>query len=147
MKATIQRLEEMLNSLANFISESNERDLSHKPSPDKWSKKEILGHLIDSALNNLQRFTEIQFVDQPYLIRPYQQVELVQANAYQEAEAPELVACWLALNRRIIKIMERQSEESLAYPIALGAGKVADLRFLMIDYVDHMQHHKLQIVA
>jgi|TARA_R110000737_G_scaffold264685_1_gene272514 hypothetical protein len=62
--------------------------------PKKWSKKEILGHLIDSGINNLQRFTEIQFSDRPYVIRKYNQNELVIVNDYQNAEIKEILDFW-----------------------------------------------------
>jgi len=100
-----------------------------------------LGHLIDSAVSNLQRFTEVHFENKPYKIRKYNQNALVIANAYQHAEISELIELWTAVNHRILKIIEQQTEETLNYAIELESEVYSDLRFLMNDYVDHMEHH------
>lgn len=116
-----------------------------KVSETKWSKKEILGHLIDSALYNLQRFTEIQYAEKPYVVRSYNQNEQVKVNHYQERESSELIALWSGLNRQIAFIMQHQTEESLALPLLLPDGTLSDLRFLMTDYIHHLQHHLIEI--
>jgi len=58
MTETIHRLEQLLKAGLEYISKCSESELAQKPTPEKWSKKEIIGHLIDSGLNNLQRFSE-----------------------------------------------------------------------------------------
>ncbi len=141
MQSTITRFEILLSS----IPLSGISGLTYKASPEKWSKLEIIGHLIDSAINNLQRFTEIQFEPRPYQIRRYNQDELVKANAYQEADSGKLIALWISLNIRILAIMKRQTDTTLAYPIILPDGEPSDLRFLMTDYVDHLEHHVKQL--
>lgn len=70
--------------------------------PGKWSRKEILGHLIDSAINNLKRFTDAQFADDSYLVQPYNQDELVKLNKYQCASLEHLLILWQSLNRQLI---------------------------------------------
>ena len=64
-------------------------------------EKEILGHLIDSGINNLQRFTKIKFEDKPYIIRKYKRNELVKANDYQNAQTNEIIKFCLSINNRI----------------------------------------------
>ena len=117
-----------------------------RPAENKWSKKEILGHLIDSAINNLQRFTEIQFSEKPYAIRKYNQNDLVLANDYQHADSSVLVDFWLSINRHISQLMQNQTEETLAYTIILDSKTESDLKFLMTDYVEHLEHHLNQIL-
>ncbi len=146
MTATINQLEQLLKSGLEYLSQAPESEMSHKVAAEKWSKKEILGHLIDSGIHNLQRFTEIQFEDQPYTIRKYKQNELVKVNDYQNANTNEIVALWLSLNHRIKHVMELQTEETLQYNIELTNGDISDLRFLMKDYVDHLEHHLNQIM-
>lgn len=146
MRETINRLEQLLKTGETYLSSARESVLSHKPSPNKWSKKEILGHLIDSGINNLQRFTEIQFEPKPYKIRKYNQDELVKVNDYQTAEIMEITSLWLALNRRIVYLMQQQNEETLNFPILLDNENTSDLRFLMTDYVDHLEYHLNQIM-
>lgn len=130
-----------------FITNASDKKLSTKPTPEKWSQKEILGHLIDSAINNLQRFTEIQFSEKPFQIKRYDQDALVKANAYQDTDLNELFDLWLCLNERIATIMKAQTDESLAYQIVLPDGESSDLKFLMEDYVVHMEHHLKQIMG
>lgn len=141
MQSTITRFETLLSS----VPLSGISGIKHKPSQEKWSKQEIIGHLIDSAINNLQRFTEIQFEPTPYRIRQYKQDELVKANAYQDADSERLFALWISLNFRILDLMKRQTETTLRHPITLYDGKLSDLRFLMTDYVDHLEHHVRQL--
>ena len=101
MKDKIKAFELLLNEIEVFSSVNSIADFDLKISNDKWSKKEILGHLIDSGINNLQRFTEIQFENKPYKIRKYNQDELVKANEYQNSETEEIADFWLSINNRI----------------------------------------------
>ena len=123
-----------------------ELEISKKIAVDKWSKKETLGHLIDSGINNLQRFTEIQFESKPYKIRKYNQNELVKVNDYQNAEIKELLNFWISINNRILNLIKLQTEKTLNYKIELDENNISDLRFLMTDYVNHIEHHLNQII-
>ncbi|TDQ25661.1 DinB family protein [Tenacibaculum caenipelagi] len=145
MKETINKLNQLLKFGTEYISTFSEAELTHKSNPKKWSKKEILGHLIDSGINNLQRFTEIQFQNKPYRIRKYNQDELVKANDYQNSETKEILEFWKSINNRILYVIKQQTEETLAFKIKLEKENFSDLRFLMNDYVDHMEHHLNQI--
>lgn len=147
MTETTKRLDDLIKSGLAYFSQASESDLEYKRFPEKWSKKEILGHLIDSAINNLQRFTEIQSAEKPFKIRKYKQDELVIANDYQHAELEELLQLWTALNQRIGIIVQNQTENSLNFPIQLPDGELSDLRFLMTDYVDHLGHHLNQLTT
>ncbi|NME71475.1 DinB family protein [Flammeovirga aprica] len=145
MKDTINRLQALSQQGVDFLSTVQSSELLLKEHPEKWSKQEILGHLIDSGINNLQRFTEIQFEEKPFKVVSYNQDELVKANDYQSADLNELLQFFRSINNRILKVMEMQTDESLSFRIELGNGEAADLRFLMIDYVDHLAHHLKQI--
>ncbi|OEK09093.1 hypothetical protein A8C32_14515 [Flavivirga aquatica] len=146
MTEAIDKFVNLLNVGFKYTSQSSESEMRQKPSPEKWSKKEILGHLIDSGINNLQRFTEIQFETKPYKIRTYKQNELIKANNYQEATLNELSALWLSINRRILTLIKQQTEKTLNYKIEINNNKISDLRFLITDYVDHLEHHINQII-
>ena len=118
-----------------------------KPAPHKWSKKEILGHLVDSARNNMQRFTEVHYFESPYRVVGYNQDLLVMANQYQ-SESLELIRdMWVSLNRHIAYLMENQSTVSLAKAVILPDGTETDLKWLMEDYIEHLLHHKAQILS
>ncbi len=141
---TQKKLQQLLDKGFEYFSKTSELKLSEKPSLSQWSKKELLGHLIDSGINNLQRFTEIQFKPKPYQLINYNQNELVIANNYQQANTKNILAFWIAINTRIISVIAAQTETTLSYAIELDK-QTADLRFLIIDYVDHLKHHLNQI--
>ena len=120
-------------------------DFEVKIDVNKWSKKEILGHLIDSAINNLQRFTEIQYSEKPYKIRPYNQDTLVKYNDYQNKNSQNLFDLWLHLNRHILEIIKNQTDKTLAYQLILPNGTLTNLQFLIEDYIEHLFYHVSQI--
>jgi hypothetical protein len=146
MTETLKKLEQLLKTGTEYISKSLESELTCKPIPEKWSKKEIMGHLIDSGINNLQRFTEIQFENKPYKVKKYNQNELVKVNDYQNSEIKEIIEFWNSINNRILFLMKKQTENTLNYKIELEDDDISDLRFLMKDYVSHMEHHLNQIM-
>ena len=144
MKDSIFRFENLLNENSNYFL-TIDSSLLEERKPGKWSKKEVLGHLIDSAIHNLVRFTEINYAAKPYRHRPYNQIDLVNLNQYQTKDINELNQLWLSLNKQIIRIMKSVNEEALDYKIILSDESVIDLRFLMTDYVEHLEHHINQI--
>ena len=146
MTETINKLEQLLKEGLEYLTQASELELSRKEFAGKWSKKEILGHLVDSGINNLQRFTEIQFENKPYRIRKYNQDELVKANDYQNSENKEIAEFWNLINNRILDLIKKQTEETLNFQIELQEGKFSDLRFLINDYVEHLEHHLKQIM-
>jgi hypothetical protein len=74
------------------IKQVSAADFEHKPHPDKWSKKQILGHLIDSAANNHQRFIRIQYEDVPTVV--YDQTQWNKLNHYQELDSRQAIMMW-----------------------------------------------------
>ncbi|WP_196893245.1 DinB family protein [Aureivirga marina] len=145
MKKSIEKFESLVQDGILYLETISEENLSKKIVPEKWSKKEILGHLVDSAINNLQRFTEIQFSEKPFKIKPYKQNELVKVNFYHEAKTEELINLWKALNLQIIFLMKLQTEETLSFIIEFPSGEKNNLEFLMTDYIAHLEHHLQQI--
>ena len=146
MNEITARYEQLIKIGLEYLSKSPEQEMSGKLSLEKWSKKEILGHLIDSGINNLQRFTEVQFENKPYKIRNYKQNELVIANNYQNADTKEIINFWLSINNRILNIIKQQTEKTLNYHIEFDMDNISDFNFLIIDYVDHLEHHLNQII-
>ncbi len=112
----IQQLENHVNEMPGIYQSFSEQQRLHKPTPSKWSKQEILGHLIDSALNNLKRFTEIQFCPKHYRVISYRQNELVEVNHYQELPIDHLLGLWKALNQQIIYVVNRYSRRKIGLP-------------------------------
>jgi hypothetical protein len=116
-----------------------------KPAPGKWSKQEILGHLIDSAINNLKRFTDAQYAPQPYQVLRYNQDELVVINRYQLLPWEHLLQLWSILNKQVLNVAGNIPAEKLAYTIITTSGESKTLEWLVIDYVEHMEHHLKQL--
>jgi hypothetical protein len=139
------QLEELVKETKKLYLMNINWDYGFKPSADKWSKSEILGHLIDSAINNLRRFTESQFSENPYLVTAYNQDELVKVNKYQERKFDDLLKLWCRLNKQIAFIFKDVSEEQLKTKINLYDLSICDLEFLIEDYITHMKHHLKQI--
>lgn len=141
----IDKFEQALGKSKDLSVANLPADFELKPSEDKWSKKEIAGHLIDSALNNLKRFTEIQYFEKPYIVLGYNQDELVKANDYQHVDNRDLLDLLFSINKQILFLMKNQPEENLKYKILLPNKQEADLGFLMEDYIAHFYHHLNQI--
>lgn len=147
MEQAIPHLQNLLLQTESYFSQANEHFLQQPVAAGKWSRKQILGHLIDSAVNNLTRFTEIGYQPQPYIYREYHQDELVKVNDYQSADTKEILQLWLSLNKQIVRVMQSQTEERLQLEVKFTDGSISDLKFLMTDYPAHMQHHINQILS
>jgi len=146
MKQAIEKIERLLQQGENWFGNHPESAAESPIAPGKWSKKQILGHLIDSAINNLQRFTEIGYQPQPYKYRPYHQNDLVFVNQYQSANTTELLQLWILLNKQIMHVMASQTEERLHLKIEFDDHTMFDLRFIMTDYPEHLEHHVNQLI-
>jgi hypothetical protein len=146
MQNAILKFEQLLNENAVFFPTIDNAILELKKT-GKWSKKEILGHLVDSAIHNLVRFTEINYLEKPYNHRPYNQNDLVNLNQYQTMDINELIQLWLSLNKQIIRILKSIDDKALNYQIILSDQSAIDLKFLITDYVEHLEYHINQIKA
>jgi DinB superfamily len=115
-----------------------------KRAPNAWSIKEIVGHLIDSAANNHQRFVRAQLVDELSL-PGYEQDAWVSVQDHQGRPWLELVELWALCNRHLSHIVRRIPDRALSVPCRIGSGDPVTLEFLVNDYVRHMKHHLVQI--
>ena len=110
----------------------------------KWVKKEILGHLIDSALNNQERFVRAQMTDR--LVWPgYEQDRWVAVQKYRERPWTELAQLWEQLNRHIAHVMESVPPIRLSAQCVIEDHEPVTLEWLMNDYIRHLLHHLNQI--
>ena len=103
----------------------------------------IRDSLIDSATNNHQRFVRGQFEDTPEIA--YDQNNWNTFNFYQEIEAEQIIEFWTSYNRQLLEIMKRIASERLTNEIRVGENSLT-LAFLVVDYVEHLEHHLKQIV-
>lgn len=109
-----------------------------------WSRKQILGHLIDSASNNHQRF--VRALIQPELEWPsYEQQGWVSVQRYSLIEWETLVSLWVSYNRHLLWIILHIPEEKVTTNCRIGAAQRITLGELIGSYVDHLEHHLEQI--
>jgi len=139
----INRLKNNIESVPGKILTYTEEELKRKSIPNKWSKKEILGHLVDSAANNHHRFVKAQFQDEPFNMEGYEQNEWVDIQKYNDKDTNSLVELWKIYNEHILFIIENTPEMNLVIKcVAEDAFENAETLFLLMkDYVDHMDHH------
>jgi hypothetical protein len=144
MLVTSQQLSEIINNARARLLSIHEDRAGAKPNPDKWSLKEILGHLIDSAANNHQRIVRMQEVANIGTFR-YTQEHWVKAQHYQDEPWENLVELWYGYNMHLAHIIGHVDHASLNNLCDMGYDQPATLRFLIEDYLRHVQHHLDQI--
>ena len=118
--------------------------VSFKADPDKWSKKEILGHLIDSAANNHHRFVRGGY-NAAVNFPPYSQNDWVRIQKYHESEWMNLIAIWSVYNLHLCDVIERLSDEALSAPCNIGKEEPVSIEFVIKDYLRHLKHH-MQVI-
>lgn len=121
----------------------SEQAASHKPSPAAWSAKEVLGHLVDSASVNHERMLRVTLTD-GLTLAGYPQNEFVALEAWQSRSWSEIVTLWQVLNLHIAHLVEQIPDSSLEHRLTVGDHTVT-LKFLIDDYIAHLEHHLQQI--
>ena len=146
MKNTINELSKIASDFSSKIDKISEELFSAKPSPEKWSKKEVLGHLIDSASNNLRRFICGQYEPSPKIV--YQQDFWVMANNYQNVPKENVIQLWKLLNEQICEVLRSMPLENAGLSCDTGKDNVQlrSIQWLAEDYVKHLKHHLNQII-
>jgi hypothetical protein len=145
LQTALLQLEKHIQEVPEHFKQFSAETLLQKPAPGKWSKQEILGHLIDSAINNLKRFTDTQYFPQPYTVIRYNQDELVVINRYQQQPLEHLLQLWAVLNKQVAQVINFIPADKLGYTVIIPSGDSKTLEWLAIDYVEHMEHHLKQI--
>lgn len=147
MQKVISELSEFIEKYHLLLQQMNEDDMSLKPHSDKWSKKEELGHIVDSAQNNIQRFIRVQYEENVHII--YHPENWVEFNDYQNRDSNNLIELWYFLNKQIIAILQKMPSEK--YNSLMSFSKDASVTnttlFIAEDYVKHMTHHLESILS
>ncbi|MFE6170493.1 DinB family protein [Viridibacillus arvi] len=141
MKNVIDGINYWIYYVPKEIKRMSEIDVTKKPAPTKWSKKEILGHLCDSAIMNIERFIKIQYENQPYVLPTYNQNEWVAKQNYQDTPIEEILTLFYVLNKQIIAIINNIPDEKRSYLCDIGNNELKTLDWLIQDYYEHMEHH------
>ena len=150
----LRDFEETIRS-ANARLQEISAEESSTSSEGEWSPKQVLGHLIDSAANNHQRFVRAQFTD-TLEFPGYEQEQWVSAQHYNDEPWPAVIELWRAYNMRLLHVVsviphevltqprDKHSLEQIAFK-TVEPDQPATLEYLIRDYLDHLKHHLDQI--
>jgi hypothetical protein len=145
MEQMILQLQDLVNEYSEKFKCFSEEELVYKINARRWSKKEIIGHLIDSAQNNIQRFVRAQYEIKPHIV--YNQDVWVISQNYQHYNTSQLIQLWQLLNLHICIILKAMPAE--VYERVSNTGKEQEelhtISFLAEDYVSHLIHHLKQM--
>jgi hypothetical protein len=139
------------------LREVSDADSRKKDSRDSWAPIEILGHLIDSAANNHQRFVRAQFTDD-LVFNGYEQNQWVSSQRYLDESWTAVIELWSAYNLHLLHAVSVIPEDVLTKPRSLHTldqiafnpvdkNEAATFEYLIRDYVDHLRHHLDQIFS
>ena len=150
-----ERLVDALRRATPALLALDDTATARRPAPGKWSPREIIGHLVDSASNNHQRFVRMRDRDD-LVVDGYEQDVWVASQRYGEAPWVELVLLWLTYNRHLARLMAAtppadRDRVRKVHNLHLRAfrpvpvDRDVTLAYFMNDYVDHLEHHLAQI--
>lgn len=151
------RLEAAIAASEALLTALPDAETMRPRAPGKWSPRQEIGHLIDSASNNHGRFVRAAMADD--LVSPgYEQDGWVGIQDYQHAAWHDLVSLWAAFNRNLARVMAAIPEGARSRPRtrhnlhqiawrAIPPTEPATLDYFMNDYVDHLEHHLRQVLG
>jgi DinB superfamily len=134
-----ERLAAVLRDAMPWLVTISEAEASVPERPDKWSAKQVMGHLTDSAVNNLARIVRMQIAPGQDL-PGYEQMAWVGLQHHAEREWAQVLALWFALNEHVVWTVEH-IDKALLGNVGVVAGQRVTLGYLIEEYVAHMQHH------
>jgi hypothetical protein len=111
-----------------------------KPAPGRWSRKEELGHLIDSAFNNHQRVVRTQLETGPSM-PGYDGDRWVALHGYQGLEWEDLIEVWVTSNRQLLRAARGAARADWTRTCTVKGSRPLSLAFLLEDYLKHLVHH------
>ena len=144
IKNSISKLEFICETIPDKLLKLDETLFNKITIPEKWSKKEILGHLIDSATNNHHRFIKGQYEILPRI--SYDQKKWNELNFYQKVEKNQLIEFWTLYNKHLLIIFKNIKSENLKNEINTGGNEDHTIEFIINDYIEHLEHHLHQII-
>jgi len=146
MQNSLKEFESLLSMAFPLLQSISESESSIRPASDKWSKKEILGHLIDSASNNHQRFVRAQLSSEIRLPE-YEQERWVRAQSYQTESWENIVGLWKSFNLHLLHVAANIPVDKTNSLCFIGENEPVMLEFLFSGYVDHVKHHLQQLLT
>jgi hypothetical protein len=140
MKEIADQIRLVVESAKMQLPAIEESAANLKPASDKWSKKEILGHLIDSAANNHQRFVRAVY-NEADKFPTYKQNDWVRIQQYNDSSWKSLIELWTAYNYHLSDLIKRMPVSCKSSPCNIGKTEPVTLEFVVVDYLRHLKHH------
>ena len=136
--ALSEQLTEAVRNVMPWLATLSEAQAAQPEREGKWNAKEVIGHLTDSAVNNLARF--VRLATRPHDLHSYDGEAWVQIQHYSEREWQHILRLWFVLNEHIAGVILRLDKASLANSGSID-GIPVTLGFVIEDYIAHMHHH------
>ena len=147
IKNTITRLNALIKEFPQKIKSLPYSKMKEPIEEGKWQRIEILGHLCDSAVNNISRVIRAQFEEKPLKVITYNQKYWVDFNNYRSQPVKDVVTLWTVLNKQFLNIISIIPEEKLSKSCVLESGETKNLGWLIDDYLVHTEYHFGQIFS
>ena len=135
-------LQHIINDCIQKFKNIPESSWPEKQFPGKWSRQEMLGHLCDSAMNNIRRFIITQHEENNLII--YMQDEWVALQDYQSENYQNIILLWRLLNEQIIRTIKNIPQQKLNN--TCKTPQQHSILWLIEDYIKHLNHHLNQII-
>lgn len=146
MKEIASKIRETVKNTKPELLKISQEDAGKKSSPSSWSKKEILGHLIDSASNNHQRFVRAaQNIAGDF--PTYNQNRWVEVQKYNDRNWDDLIELFSNYNLHLSHVIDCLPPEALNNNCNIGKEDHVSLEFVIRDYLRHLEHHIEKILA
>ncbi len=146
LEPSIRTLENLLDStvahLHAYSDSYGEQRLRRKP----WTRKEALGHLIDWAMAHQQWFA-CALIQSKLTAAGYPGEAEVPSQRYGEFSWWETVDLWVSLNRLLLHVLMRVSDDKLEVRCRIGIADPISLADLVAGYVEHCEDIVGQILA
>ncbi len=143
MQAVAEEFEKLIDNYVAQLNALPKEEFDTRSAPEKWSKKEMLGHLIDSAESNIRRFVVAQYEQDPVIV--YNQDRWVAINDYANWDVNDLIQLWYSLNKQVCYILKNTSAETAQR--TCKTQELHTIEWLAIDYIRHLKHHLHEVLS
>lgn len=137
---TADKISALVDKWRPILESLSEEQFRFKPTADRWSIAEVIGHLVDSANNNHQRFIRAQRCSE-LTFPKYDQNHWVDACGYHSVDQSDLIQLWYHYNKIISNVLRRLPADQLKTPCTITPYETCSLEFLVTDYFTHLKHH------